>query len=124
MAFYYGIHNGQEFPFDPVVKTLPSNPGGASSIPGQGVRIPHALQPKQNKAKNRGNIIMNSIKTLKMVHIKKKKKEYMIGEEDCAEPRCGRDSKRSCLLAHDSSTISPCLVIYLTADLCLVFPMF
>ena len=74
MAIYYGIHNRQEFPFDPVVKTLPSNPGGASSIPGQGVRIPLALQPEQNKAKNRGNIITNSIKTLKMVHIKKKKK--------------------------------------------------
>ena len=74
MAIYYGIHNRQEFPFDLVVKTLPSNPGGASSIPGQGVRIPLALQPEQNKAKNRGNIITNSIKTLKMVHIKKKKK--------------------------------------------------
>ena len=67
---------------------------------------------------------MNSTKTLKMVHIKKKKKEYMIGEEDCAEPRCGRDSKCSCLLAYDSSTISAYLVIYLTADLCLVFPLF
>ena len=31
---------------------------------------------------------MNSIKTLKMVHVKKKK-EYMI-EEDCAKPRCGK----------------------------------
>ena len=28
------------------VKTLPSNAGGAGSIPGQGAMIPHASQPR------------------------------------------------------------------------------
>ena len=40
-----------------MVKTLPSNAGGAGLIPGRGA--------------NRSNIITNSIKTLKVVHIKK-----------------------------------------------------
>ena len=34
-------------PGGPVVKTLPSNAGGAGSIPGEGAKIPHALQPKK-----------------------------------------------------------------------------
>ena len=58
-----------------MVKTLPSNAGGAGSIPGQGVEIPHALWPKNQNTKNRSNIVTNSIKTLKMVKKKKKKEE-------------------------------------------------
>ena len=44
--------NGQrrDFP-DPVVKTSPSNAGGASSIPGQRPKIPHDWQPKKSKRK-------------------------------------------------------------------------
>ena len=53
-----------------MVKTSPSNAKGAGSIPGQRAKIP--LPRNQNI--NRNNIITNSIKTLKMVHIKKKKK--------------------------------------------------
>ena len=41
-------------------------------IPGPGAKIPHALWPKP-KHKNRSTIVTNSIKTLKMVRIKKKK---------------------------------------------------
>ena len=47
------------------------------SIPGQRAKIPHASgqKTKQNKTKqnmnNKSDIITNSIKTLKMVHIKK-----------------------------------------------------
>ena len=52
-----------------MVKTSPSNTGGVGSIPGQGAKIPHASWPKNQ---NRSNIVTNSIKTLKMVHIKKK----------------------------------------------------
>ena len=37
------------FPGSPVVKSLPSNAGGAGSIPGQGPKIPLALQPKKTK---------------------------------------------------------------------------
>ena len=53
-------------------KTLPSNTRGASSVPGQAGKIPHAKKPKH---KNSNNIIKNSIKTLKMVYVKKKKKD-------------------------------------------------
>ena len=35
-----------DFPGGPVVKTSPSNAEGAGSIPGQGVKFPHALGPK------------------------------------------------------------------------------
>ena len=43
----------QDFPGGPVVKTLPSNAGGASSIPGQGDKIPHALWPKNENIKQK-----------------------------------------------------------------------
>ena len=36
----------RDFPGGPVVKTSSSNAGGAGSIPGQGVEIPHAWRPK------------------------------------------------------------------------------
>ena len=45
------------------------NAGDEVSIPGQGSKLPHALRPKP-KTQNRNNAVANSIKTLKMVHIK------------------------------------------------------
>ena len=60
----------RDFPGCPVVKTLPSNAGRVDSISGQGAKIPHSLGPKHKK-KNRSTIVTNSIKTLKVVHIKK-----------------------------------------------------
>ena len=60
-----------DFPGSPVVKTLPSNARGVDLIPGQGVRIPHALWPKNQNINNRSNIVTNSTKTLKMVRIKR-----------------------------------------------------
>ena len=60
-----------DFPGGPLVKTSPSN-AGAGSIPGQGTKIPKALQPENW---NENNIVTNAIKTLKGVHIKKKKKK-------------------------------------------------
>ena len=56
-----------------MVKTSPSNTGDAGSIPGWGIKIPHSSWPK-NQSINRSNIVSDSIKTLKMVRIKKKKK--------------------------------------------------
>ena len=53
-----------------MVKTSPSNAGGVCSIPGQGAKIPHASQPKnQNVKQNKSNTVKNSIKILKLVHI-------------------------------------------------------
>ena len=40
-----------DFPGGPLVKTLPSSAEGASSFPGWGAKIPHALQPKNIKQK-------------------------------------------------------------------------
>ena len=40
------------------------------------LRFPHAWGPK-TKTKNRNNIVTNSMKTFKMVHIKKKKKKHL-----------------------------------------------
>ena len=55
-----------------MVKTSPSSARGVGTIPGWEAEIPYALWPKKNKPKNRSNIVTNSIKALKMVHIKKK----------------------------------------------------
>ena len=41
----------RDFPSGPVIKTWPSNAGGAGSIPGQGTKIPHALWPKKQNIK-------------------------------------------------------------------------
>ena len=53
-----------------MVKTSPSNAGGAGSITAQGAEISHGSQPKNQNINSRRNIVTNSIKTLKMVHIK------------------------------------------------------
>ena len=37
-------HSYRDFPGGPVVKTLPSNAGGAGSIPSWGAKIPHGGQ--------------------------------------------------------------------------------
>ena len=41
----------RDFPGGPVVKTSPSNAGGAGLIPGQGAKIPHVSPPKHQKHK-------------------------------------------------------------------------
>ena len=48
------------------------------SIPGPGAEILHALKPRNQSIKKKKKFVTNSVKTLKMVHIKKnlKKKEY------------------------------------------------
>ena len=70
------IQKGQDFPAGLVVKILPSNAGVWVSIPGWEAKIPHASWPKdQNiKKQKRSHIVTSSIKILKMIHIKKKKK--------------------------------------------------
>ena len=40
-------------PCGPVVKTLPSNTGGASSIPGGGAKMPHVSQPINQNVKEK-----------------------------------------------------------------------
>ena len=45
--------HSRDFPGGPVVKTSPSNAGGAGSIPGWGAKIPHALRPKKQNTKQK-----------------------------------------------------------------------
>ena len=40
-----------DFPGDPVVKLCASNAGGVDLTPGQGTKIPHAVQCSQKKKK-------------------------------------------------------------------------
>ena len=54
--------------------------GSVGSIPGQGTKIPQTQWNINNQnINNRSNIVANSIKTLKMVHIKKKKSKKKSG---------------------------------------------
>ena len=63
----------RDFPGSPVVKTSPSNAGGAGSIPGGEDKVPNASRPKKPEYKTEAiSYVTNSITTLKeMVHIKK-----------------------------------------------------
>ena len=66
---YWGYSPGGQ-----LIKTSPSNTGDEGSIPGWEAKIPHVWgQKKKNNPpkQNRSNIGTNSIKTLKIVHIKK-----------------------------------------------------
>ena len=62
----------RDFPGGPLLKTSPFNAGDAGSISAHGIKISYALWLK-TKTLNRNNIVTHSIKTLKMVHIKKKR---------------------------------------------------
>lgn len=53
------MHDPQDFPGGPAVKTSPSKAGGAGSTLGWAAKIPHALWPKTQDI---NNIAMNSIK--------------------------------------------------------------
>ena len=48
--------------------------GVVGSIPGQGTKTPHASKSKKQNAKQK-QIATNSIKSFKMVHIKKEEEE-------------------------------------------------
>ena len=55
-----------------MAKTLPSNAraGLCSIMPGQGAKILHALAPKKTQNMKQKQFVMNSVKTLKIVHVK------------------------------------------------------
>ena len=56
-----------------MVKTLPSNAGGAGSIPGQGAKIPHASWPKNQNIKKKKQYCNKSNKDFKNGPHQKKK---------------------------------------------------
>ena len=70
-----------------MVKTSPSNAAGVDLIPGLETKIPICLTDKKTPyiyiyiyiyIYNRNNTVTNSIKTLKMVHIKKNLKKRQV----------------------------------------------
>ena len=63
---------GRDLPGSPVMKTLGFQHRRYRFDPWSGVRDPPFLKAKTPKHKNRSNIVTNSIKTSKMVHIFKK----------------------------------------------------
>ena len=65
---------GRDFPGSPVMKTLGFQCRGCRFDPWARRYDPTCLKAKTPKHKNSSNIVTNSIKTLKMVHSKKKKK--------------------------------------------------
>ena len=65
-----------DFPSGPVVQISPCNEGGLGSVPGWGAKTSPLGQ--NTETLNRSNIVTNSIKTLKMVHIKNIKKNTCI----------------------------------------------
>ena len=63
-----------------MVKISRSSAGGAGLIPGQGTKIPHASWSKYQNRNNRSNTVTNSLKTFKLVHVKKKKNKKLLKE--------------------------------------------
>ena len=60
-------------------------------MPGQEAEIPHDSVGK-SKPLNRNNSVTNSIKTLKMVYIKKKKKKLFKKTTKCSGKRVGESA--------------------------------
>ena len=67
---HFKVYPG-DFPGGPVVEALPSSAGGVGLIPGWGAKDPTCITGQKTKTQNGGNIVTNSIKTLKMIHVKK-----------------------------------------------------
>ena len=66
-----------DFPGGLVVKSLPRGAGAAGSVSGWGAKISHASQPKDQNIKQSSTVNKYN-KDLKMVHIKKRKKNQNI----------------------------------------------
>ena len=75
------MESSRDFPGGPVVKTSPSNAGGAGSIPGRGAKIPHASQPKNQNIKQKQYCNRFNKDFKSGPHLKKKKKRMESSEE-------------------------------------------
>ena len=67
------IQNMRDFPGSPVVKTQPFNADGVGSVPGRGTKVPRALWPESQNAKQK--FMSQSLFLIEMAKKKKKKKE-------------------------------------------------
>ena len=86
-SYYLSRLNVGDFPAGLLIKILPANVGDADSIPGWGLRSHMCCNQKNKKTKKRRrrrrNTVTNSTKTLKVVHIKKKKQTLKKGLCGC-----------------------------------------
>ena len=85
------VHDGN-FPGGPVVKSSPSNAGGVDLVPGLAAKSPHAWWSKKTKHET-SNIVTNSIKTLKIGHIKKKKFKTNVVQDSPTQKPLGNSLK-------------------------------
>ena len=69
--------NFWDFPGCLVGKALLSSAEGVGLIPGQRMRPHMPLSQRTKNVKNRSSVAKDSIKTLKMVHLSKKKKRKL-----------------------------------------------
>ena len=89
MPFYQGENHG--LPNSPVVEAPPCTAAGANSIPGQGVKIPHALWPKSQNMKEK-QYCNKFNKDFFNGPNQKKKKEKNIGVNQELNPNFGRQA--------------------------------
>ena len=73
------LGEGRGFPGDLVVKILTSSAGVMGSIPGKEAKIPHASKPTNQNIKQK-QYCTKLNKDIKMVYVKKKKKESQQGD--------------------------------------------
>ena len=90
MPFYQGENHG--LPNSPVVEAPPCTAAGANSIPGQGVKIPHALWPKSQNMKEKQYCNKFNKDFFNGPNQKKKKKEKNIGVNQELNPNFGRQA--------------------------------
>ena len=82
-GFFFKLHDYWDFPGCPVVKTVPFNSGCASSIPGQGTKIPHASWPENQNIKQKQHCNQFSKDFENGPHPKKKKKNLKKLHDHC-----------------------------------------
>ena len=76
----------RDFPFGPVVETLPSSVGSEGSIPGLGAKIPHASRPKNQNIKQKQSCNKSNKDFKNGPHqIKKSKLEHFTGSPRAAQ---------------------------------------
>ena len=71
LSVTYQQKGSWDVPDGPVVRTLPSNAGGTSSIPGGGAKIQHPLMSKNQNIQQKQYCNKFNKNFKKLVHIKK-----------------------------------------------------
>ena len=103
MPFYQGENHG--LPNSPVVEAPPCTAAGANSIPGQGVKIPHALWPKSQNMKEKQYCNKFNKDFFNGPNQKKKKKGEKYRGESRVESKLWKASPSSPLIKRSTEII-------------------